>query len=381
MIDFSTNQIAIYTKNETISYRQLFSLIKKCDLTTNIFYAPSSVETIVKIIALLLAKKTIFPLSPREPKLPNILSYPNTICTCLQTSGTTNKPKFAMHTWENHYISATNPHPDLKLIPSDKWFLSLPLNHIGGFAILLRTFLANAAVILPDAAPTNATHISFVPTQLKRYLKNPYPLPHLKAILLGGAPIPESLCQMCYQLGLPLYLTYGMTEMSSQIATQLYNPSIGITFGSPLTQRTIKIFTNNEVWVKGKTLFTGYLNQPLILKDGYFNTKDIGEMTKHGLIIKGRKDRMIISGGENIYLEEIEQCLMNISEISQAFLSSRRDPEFGQRPVAHLPLNKPIKAEKLQEKLQETLPKYKIPFLDDFVLRQSSLQNLDLAKY
>lgn len=356
----------IYDNNRIITYRELNSLINAAS-PKQIFYAHPTLETIVNILACVKTKTPFYPISPREPHLPSPPPCDPSICSCLITSGTT-FPKYATHTWDNHYQSALHPHPDLTLTPSDRWLLSLPLNHIGGLAILFRCFLSQAAIILPSSDPSLATIISFVPTQLKRYLASPYPLPHLRALLLGGAPIPEHLCQDAFNKGLPLYLTYGMTEMSSQITTSRYLPQNGVHLGHPLPHRELMIQTDGEILVRGKTLFAGYLNCPTPMQDGWFQTGDLGEMTPHGLIHKGRKDKMIISGGENIHLEEIEQSLMSLPEIIQVSCTSRLDPDYGQRPVAKIALKTPITPEEIHSKLQEFLPKYKIPAKDDLLI-------------
>lgn len=363
----SMNDIAIYSKEKTVSYKELFSLIKR-KIPVAVFVATPTLETIVNIFACILSKTPFYPISPREPHLPSVPPLTSDLCSCLMTSGTTATPKFATHTWENHLTSALNPHKDLTLLPTDRWYLSLPLNHIGGLAILFRCFLHGAAVILPDLAQANATFLSFVPTQLKRYLENPYPLPHIRAILVGGATISESLCRSAYERGLPLFLTYGMTEMSSQIATAPYHPSTGITFGFPLPHRELKIHSDGEIYVKGKTLFAGYLNRRTPLDNGWFLTSDIGEITAHGLILKGRKDNMIISGGENIHLEEIEKALLDITEIAGAKVFPRKDPEYGERPVARISLSSPIEIDTIIGKLKEILPSYKVPSKTDFLI-------------
>lgn len=371
MIDFRQDAIAVYSKERTVSYKELFSLVQSAKPKA-VFYAPPTLDTIVNILACLLFQIPFYPISPREPHFPEIPSCKPFHCSCLMTSGSTGKPKFAAHTWENHYQSAINPHKDLILSPSDRWQLSLPLNHIGGLAILFRCFLQGAAVLLPDMPIENATLLSFVPTQLKRYLENPPKVAHPRAILVGGAPIPESLCKSAHEKGLPLYLTYGMTEMSSQIATAPYDPKIGVCFGKPLAGRELKLAPDGEILVKGKTLFSGYLNQNTPLEDGWFKTNDLGEVTQHGLIVKGRKDNMIISGGENIHLEEIERAFLEIPQIANVKVAARHDLEYGQRPTAQITLNTSISVESLIEILQKSLPKYKIPHKGDIEFTQKS---------
>jgi O-succinylbenzoic acid--CoA ligase len=162
-----------------------------------------------------------------------------------------------------------------------------------------------------------ATHASFVPTQLFRYLKGEcLGANSLKALLVGGASTNESLVQECKERDLPLYLTYGMTEMGSQITCGLYAN------GKVLPYRDLMIDSTGEIKVKGKSLFSGYLREdgtthlPLDEK-GYFSTRDIGSYDEEkGLVLVGRKDRQFISGGENIQPEEIEKMMKSLFSLS-----------------------------------------------------------------
>ncbi len=117
--------------------------------------------------------------------------------TILFTSGSTSEPKAAVHTFANHYYSAKGSNEHISLHARDKWLLSLPLYHVGGLAIIFRTMIAGAALVI--ANPTDdlnsvldrykVTHVSLVSTQLFRLLKDFSPdknLNFLKAVLLGG---------------------------------------------------------------------------------------------------------------------------------------------------------------------------------------------------
>jgi o-succinylbenzoate---CoA ligase len=193
------------------------------------------------------------------------------------------------------------------------------------------------------------SHLSWVPTQLLRHLQNPSPAPRLKQILLGGGPIPPHLL-------LPTVApTYGMTEMSSQIAT----------FGKPLPGTELKLFGDGEIGVRGPTLFQGYWNRQTGLSlpltpDGWFMTKDIGRWEKDRLVIVGRKDNLFISGGENIQPEEIELELLALPHIEQAVVVPISDPEFGERPVAFV-TTAHLQTGAILSHLKAKLPSYKLP--------------------
>lgn len=298
--------------------------------------------------------------------------------TYLFTSGTTATPKIACHSIGNHYYSALGSNAYLPIEPHHRWLLSLPLYHVGGIALLFRTFLAGATVALTNNKPHKAqtllqmsiTHTSFIPTQLYRLLsaashQELLQLHHqLKALLIGGAPLSYSLYHASYKQGLPILPSYGMTEMSSQICTQFTN-TCSLSLGHPLPYREIYLSQNQEIHVRGKTLFLGYLNSQIeqsLDQDGYFATGDLGTYSaKKGLILNGRKDRLFISGGENIQPEEIENYLREYKGIINVRIEPKAHPEFGMQPIAFIQSTKTFQKEELQEYLTEKLPKFKIP--------------------
>lgn len=173
------------------------------------------------------------------------------------TSGSSGTPKIVAHRLANHLANARG-----SLVPieqNDAWLLSLPLFHVGGLAILFRCFLAGACVVIPQAdlslteqllmAPI--THLSLVPTQLYRLLQQPefhFSKTHVKHLLLGGAPLPESLIEQCKAQQLIPWVSYGLSEMASQVCTaQAGQPGL---VGKPLNGRQVMI-PNKEICVKG----------------------------------------------------------------------------------------------------------------------------------
>jgi len=127
----------------------------------------------------------------------------------------------------------------------------------------------------------------------------------------------------------------------------------------PLIGREIQIGNNGEILVKGPPLFQGYLGEKK--QEDWFATGDLGDFQDGKLTIIGRKDWMFISGGENIQPEEIEQELLMFSDILEAVVIPKNDPEFGKRPVAFLKVLTQINIRQIQTTLQNRLPKYKIP--------------------
>ena len=296
--------------------------------------------------------------------------------TIIATSGSSGESKAAVHTWGNHFYSAQGSHEIIPLTSADRWLLFLPLYHVSGIAITVRCLLAGAGLVI--AADDNVmaaiqrgkvTHVSMVSTQLQRFLddeKNWTVLRSLKCILLGGSAIPQSLIDRAVKVGLNIYLSYGLTEMSSQVATGRVAAD-GHSSIKVLPYRQISISAEGEILVKGEVLFKGYvagakLQLPLN-KDFWFPTGDMGQLNQEGgLTVTGRRDNMFISGGENIHPEEIEKTLLSIKGIEQAIIVPQEDKEFGQRPIAFIKFTtEPIDEASLIHSLQAVLPRFKIP--------------------
>jgi O-succinylbenzoic acid--CoA ligase len=305
----------------------------------------------------------------------------NQDCSIIFTSGSSGNPKAVLHTFGNHYYSAKGSNKNIQFKPGDRWLLSLPLYHIAGLSILFRAFISAGTIVLPDKnlgiveniKRNKVTHISLVVTQLLQLIDNKASieiLKNLKAILIGGSYIPSELIDKSIENKLPLCTTYGSTEMASQITTTKVNekPEKLYTSGRLLKYREVKIAEDKEILIKGKTLFKGYIENNKIVKpvnlNGWFHSGDIGEIDSEGyLSILGRKDNLFISGGENIYPEEIEKLLLNIDGISKALVIDIPDKKFGARPVAFIEIKdyKLVFKVKILKYLSKHLPKYKFP--------------------
>lgn len=300
--------------------------------------------------------------------------------TIILTSGTSGAPKAVVHSFGNHYFNALGSNENIAMQPGDRWLLSLPLYHVGGIGIVFRMMLAGGTVVIPEGkeaigvclARYGVTHLSLVATQLYRLLKQGLDagvVKCLKAVLVGGGPVPVSIISQACEAGMPLYTTYGLTEMASQVTTT--EPKVRrkrlLTSGKILAYRSLKIH-DGEILVKGKTLFKGYVEGSktvLPLDDeGWFRTGDLGGMDDRGYVmLLGRKDNMFISGGENICPEEIERRLCMLPHISEAVVVPIEDQEFGFRPVAFVKMEqgKAMDPEVFMSNLERHLPRFKIP--------------------
>nr|NGX26698.1 2-succinylbenzoate--CoA ligase [Chlamydiota bacterium] len=278
--------------------------------------------------------------------------YPNCLATLIETSSAS---KIACHTLQNHMISAKSVCKALKLSQEDIYCLNLPLFHISGIAIMIRTFLSGAQITFPETLET-ATHISMVPTQLYRFLNNGCTLPNCKCLLMGGAPLGEKLYKEALAKNLPLYSSYGMTETASMA---MLKPPYSKTQILPHIELSLK--EDGEILLRGPSLFSHYWGKRPRKKD-WFATRDIGKLHRDGEIeILGRKDRQFISGGENIQPEEIEKILMQLDSIIGAHITPESDLEFGMRPKATVYTERPLSADAIKAQLKKFLPTYKIP--------------------
>jgi O-succinylbenzoic acid--CoA ligase len=298
----------------------------------------------------------------------------------IHTSASSGKPKAAVHSFSNHWHSTLGSSTNLPFGPGDCWLLSLPLCHVGGYSMLYKCLLGGGALAIPspDASLAESlasfpvTHLSLVPTQLYRMLRadgGPERLRSLEALLLGGSAVSEPLLREAIRERVPVYLTYGSTEMSTQVTTSP-GPvtSARGDSGVVLPYREVEIAEDGEILVKGECLFMGYLDEGGLRtardSDGWYHTGDMGELSKEGrLTVLGRKDSMFISGGENIHPEEIEKALCSIEGIEEAVVVPAPDAEYGARPVAWLKVrenNEPDDAT-IMASLRNTLGKLKTP--------------------
>ncbi len=297
--------------------------------------------------------------------------------TILFTSGSTGAPKAVLHSWANHLYSAKGANATVPLQSEDRWLLSLPPYHVGGLAVLVRCALAGAAVAVPENdAPlagqlraTGATHVSLVATQFRRVLDAAQsgPPASLRAVLLGGGPIPRGLLRRGKEHGWPLHTTYGCTEMASQVTTTAPGAPFDTleTAGRPLPHRRVRI-DDGEIQVAGAPLFRGYVTADGLADprtdEGWYATGDRGKLDASGrLYVLGRMDRMFVSGGENIQPEEIEAALEQLDKVERAVVVPVPNAEYGRRPVAFVRTTEDVAAQRFDDPLAEVLPRFKIP--------------------
>lgn len=306
----------------------------------------------------------------------NLDSNPSdeTVFCIINTSATTGKFKSVPVRWsqiEAHVKASANV---LGVEEEDNWLVVLPMFHVSGLSIILRTLYNGTRAtirekfseqVVLNALETEAvTIVSLVPTVLQRIVER-IQAPTLRAILLGGEFIPMPLLQECVQRNLPVYKTYGMSEMFAQSTTFSIKdyPHKLASVGYPLDGVTIEIRNPDEegvgeVWISSPMLMKGYLNKEPI--QGAFNTDDIGYVDEDGfLYLLNRRKDIIISGGENIYPKEIEDVLYGMEGILECAVIPVPDPKWGQVPVLCVVTNR--SEEDISQYLLSRLAKYKVP--------------------
>ncbi|MGN6872082.1 MAG: class I adenylate-forming enzyme family protein [Solirubrobacteraceae bacterium] len=251
----------------------------------------------------------------------------------MHTSGTTAAPKPVVLTRRNFEASALGSAVALGLDPAERWLCPMPLTHVGGLSIPIRSAIYATTAVLHSRFDTEAvlselmdpdrriTLVSLVPTMLARLLdaglRKP---PTLRWALLGGGPIPPALLDQAAAAGVPVAPTYGMTEACSQIAT----------FGWPLTGVDVRVADDDEVLVRGPIVSAGAVSE-----DGWLHTGDLGRFDERGrLEIIGRVSDTIISGGENVAPAEVEAVLLEHPAVADAAVHPRADSEWGEAVVA-----------------------------------------------
>lgn len=319
---------------------------------------------------------------------------PAALHSIISTSGTEGAPKGVCLSFRNHLANALGSALNLGVRPNDRWLLNLPLYHVGGLAIILRAAIYGTTVVVQqqsDAAKTwesiaedRITQMSLVATTL-RWLLDAHPERRcpgcVRAVLVGGGPVPSSLIEEARSRGFPILPTYGMTETSSQIAT--LTPSAPAskhhTAGLPLALAEIEIRNDSgrvvpvggegRIHVRGPMVASGYWGLGGRVEDicdgmGWFGTKDVGTLDSDGyLIVHGRLDNVIISGGEKIHTEEIENALAGCAAVARAVVAGEGDAEWGQRPVAYVELRSGHSADAnhMMTFLAGKLPRHKLP--------------------
>ena len=300
------------------------------------------------------------------------------IAAIMNTSATTGQFKSVPLRWGQIRAHVQASKEVLGKTEQDNWLMVLPLFHVSGLSILLRSLYNGTAVtILPkyDEAQVlklieseNINMMSLVPTILTQLEPN---ISHhkLRVILLGGEFIPMALIDACEKKSLPIYKTYGMTETFSQSVTfsVLDYPHKRDSVGKPLPGMQVRIDKPDvdgvgEIHLTGPMVMTGYIDKKPI--DGDLNTDDIGYVDEDGFVyILNRRKDLIISGGENIYPKELEDLVYTLPSVKECAVVPVPDPKWGQVPALFVAFHdgESMTADAILSFMTNSLAKYKIP--------------------
>lgn len=287
---------------------------------------------------------------------------PDATAWVLFTSGTGGTPKPALLRHRNLEASARASTARLGEVAGDRWLGCLPLFHVGGLMILVRSVIDGAGVVLLpgfDAAAVDraldeegVTRISLVPTTLKRLLDHragrPAPAA-LQTVLLGGAAASAALIERARRAGFPVQATYGLTEACSQVATAEATDPDPTSVGRPLPGSQIRIVDEaggcapvgevGGIEVRGPTVFAGYDGDAErtdeVLRDGWLRTGDRGHLDAGGrLFVLERIGDLIVTGGENVHPSEVEAALLDHPAVDEVAVAGVPDDDLGRRVTA-----------------------------------------------
>ena len=300
------------------------------------------------------------------------------IAVIMNTSATTGQFKSVPLRWGQIRAHVQASKEVLGKTEQDNWLMVLPLFHVSGLSILLRSLYNGTAVtILPkyDEAQVlklieseNINMMSLVPTILTQ-LEPSITHHKLRVILLGGEFIPMALIDACEKKSLPIYKTYGMTETFSQSVTfsVLDYPHKRDSVGKPLPGMQVRIDKPDadgvgEIYLTGPMVMTGYIGKEPI--DGDLNTDDIGYVDEDGFVyILNRRKDLIISGGENIYPKELEGLVYTLPSVKECAVVPVSDPKWGQVPALFVAFHdgESMTSDEILSFMTNSLAKYKIP--------------------
>jgi O-succinylbenzoic acid--CoA ligase len=310
-------------------------------------------------------------LTQTEADLPLLGEHDMDALACrVLTSGSSGSPEPIGLTYGNFLWSAVGSGFNIGVDPHDRWLCCLPLSHVSGLSIVMRSVIYGTAAVLHDGFDADRvatsleggriTVLSLVTTMLSRLLEAGADLSGPRAILVGGGPVPKEPLEEAIGRGATVVQTYGLTEACSQVTTLApaeARRKLG-SAGRPLLTTHLRI-QDGEILVQGPTVAPGRADA-----DGWLHTGDLGRIDEEGfLYVEDRIDDMIVSGGENVIPAEVEEVLLRHPEVADAAVVGREDPEWQQAVTAIVVLEDGSAAtpDELRRHCAESLAGFKVP--------------------
>ena len=289
----------------------------------------------------------------------------------IATSGSTGRPKGAELSGAALLASARASLARIGARPGQRWLCCLPVFHMAGLGVLVRSLLAGIDPVVADRVDAQAlagsgcAHVSLVPTQLRRLLDAGAPVSALRTILLGGAAPPAGLAGEAAAAGARVVTTYGMSETCGGC---VYD-------GLPLDGVMIATTSDGDragggrIRISGPVLFSGYRGRPDLtaaaMDGAWFVTSDLGTVGDGGrLTVRGRADDVIVTGGEKVVAGEVAALLETCPGVREAAVVGRPDAEWGERVTAVIVPDNPAQPPTLDllcRHVRERLPRYALP--------------------
>ena len=319
---------------------------------------------------------------------------PESIFAYLFTSGTTNRPKCVPISRSQILAASESTYHSLPIDKTDQWLLTMPLNHIGGISIITRSLILGSSLrYIPKFdveivknilnTETTVTFCSLVPTQLQKIILDSSFNVHsrFKCILLGGGPIPEALIEETRSRNIPVISSFGMTETTAQCIAVPFSEMVHAPLnscGKPLKNVEIQIREADKndsvaqrfgfMWVRGPQIIKQYLDPEhnhVFDEEGWFNTEDYAEIDSDGFvrILMRRTDR-IVTGGENVNPVEIENLLLQMTNLTDAAVVGLPDKVWGQKIIVAVPLHtiyQQVNIDDIKSFLNGKIAQFKIP--------------------
>ena len=292
------------------------------------------------------------------------------VCARVLTSGSTGSPRAVGLSYGNFLWSAVGSAFNIGVEPGDRWLCCVPLSHIAGLGIVMRSVIYGTTAVVHDGFDVDRvaasleedgiTQLSLVTTMLTRLLDARADLSGPRAILVGGGPVPEEPLEEAIAKGATVVQTYGLTETCSQVTTLApadARRKLG-SAGRPLLTTHLRI-QDGEILIQGPTVAPGRADA-----DGWLHTGDLGRIDEEGfLYVEDRMDDLIVSGGENVAPAEVEKVLLRHPEVADAAVIGREDPEWQQAVTAVVVLESGSDAtpDDLRRHCAESLAGFKVP--------------------